>query len=338
MDNKEEFITIKEAATLVNVNPNTLYRYIEKKRISCDFVFSNGKNIRKLKKSEVLKVFSRDRESQRFSENPEENLRDSQEKTLLNTSAPFHENLKRISEIPKENLIDSQENLRLTLKEVVKETIAEERNQLMKPIEEQALYRLGGLEKENLFLKERLETVINEYKELQDKIKALPDLQKEKENIEKQLLEEKKELESKLKQEEIEKTELEAKLKAEEAEKARAKAEAEEALKQLTSLPAPVESIQQILLDNATNLTKLAKEKENFSSVLKEHEATIQEKERALKELDELRRQEIEGLKKQAEEREAKLKAEAEEREKQIAEAWKKELEEAKKPWWKKLW
>jgi hypothetical protein len=52
------------------------------------------------------------------------------------------------------------------------------------------------------------------------------------------------------------------------------------------------------LLDNANNIKELAKEKESFQSVLKEQEATIKEKERALKELDELHKAELEQAEK----------------------------------------
>ena len=84
------------------------------------------------------------------------------------------------------------------------------------------------------------------------------------------------------------------------------------------------EGLNQVLLDNANNIKELAKEKDNFQSTLKEQEATIREKERALKDLEELHKQKLEQALKQAEEEK-----------KQIAEVWKKELEEAKKPWWK---
>jgi len=58
----------------------------------------------------------------------------------------------------------------------------------MKPIEELATYRVGKLEAENKFLKEKLETVLQENKLLQDDIKSLPDRQ-EVESQEKKILE-----------------------------------------------------------------------------------------------------------------------------------------------------
>ncbi|MEQ8192694.1 MAG: hypothetical protein ABRQ39_32310, partial [Candidatus Eremiobacterota bacterium] len=88
--------------------------------------------------------------------------------------------------------------------------------------------------------------------------------------------------------------------------------------------PAPAESIQKILLDNANNLKELATEKAKIEIQLKDQNSTIKEKERALKELQEIHQKEIEQLKQQSEEEK-----------KAIAEAWRKEMEENKKPWWK---
>jgi hypothetical protein len=84
------------------------------------------------------------------------------------------------------------------------------------------------------------------------------------------------------------------------------------------------EALNQVLLDNANNIKELTKEKDNFQSALKEQEATIREKERALKDLEELHRAELEQALKQAEEKQM-----------EISEAWKKELELAKRPWYK---
>jgi len=175
-------------------------------------------------------------------------------------------------------------SMKETFKEVVRETIAEERNQLMKPIEEQALYRLGILENEVQHLQAEKATLRQENELLREQVKALPgpaELET-KENI---IL-----LLQKEKEEQIRKA----------------------------------EGLNQVLLDNANNIKELAKEKDNFQSRLKEQEATIKEKEKALKELEELHRAKLEQALKQAEEEK-----------KQIVDIWKKELEEAKKPWWK---
>ncbi len=384
MDNKEEFITIKDASRIYNLNINTLYKYIQQGKIKVENHTIRGRKIQRLTKSEIEEFLGIDIQQHTTTYN--QTVTRENETLQQNT---IYNNEKQNNTTPnKEQQINTTTYNELTkdsIREVIEEFFSSKQAELVKPMEEMALYRLGGLEKENLFLKERLETVLNEYKELQDKMKALPDFQKEKEDIEARLLQEKeqaiKELEAiqqkekedllanvekhvkelekykslpaqledtsqKLqeKEEEIkvlevklqkEKEELEKKFKSESEEKARAKAEAEQALKQLTSLPAPVESIQQILLDNANNIKELSREKETFQSVLKENESTIKEKERALKELEEIRRQELEQVKKQAEEEKARLLEEKEKEKQEIAEAWKKELELAKRPWWK---
>ncbi|MEQ8224365.1 MAG: hypothetical protein ABRQ37_18745 [Candidatus Eremiobacterota bacterium] len=220
----------------------------------------------------------------------------------------------------------------------------QEKEQELKELENKQQKELKQEEEEKARLRAQAEA---EKTEMEVRLKAETEkAQKQKDETELRLQEKEKALkeqEARLKAADEEaqrqKEELEAKLKVEEEEKARAKSEAEEAQKQLQALPAPAESIQQILLDNANNIKELTKEKETFQSVFKEHEATIKEKERAMKELDELHRQELEALKKKAEEEKARLKVEADaekEKEKQeIAEAWKKELELARKPWWK---
>ncbi|MEQ8225872.1 MAG: hypothetical protein ABRQ37_26405, partial [Candidatus Eremiobacterota bacterium] len=102
------------------------------------------------------------------------------------------------------------------------------------------------------------------------------------------------------------------------------KARAESIQKEKEEQIRKAEGFNQVLLDNANNIKELAKEKDKFQSVLKEHEATIKEKERALKDLEKLHRAELDQALKQAEEKQM-----------EISEAWKKELELAKRPWWK---
>ena len=152
----EELLTIKEAALLVGINPNTIYRYIDKKRISCKSLFIKGKHVKKIKKEDIISIFGLSRQSQRISEN----LRESQFVTS--------ENLRESQTITPENLRDS-------LKEIVKETFAEERSQLMKPIQEQALFIAGKLTQENQDLRQKFETILEENRKLQEQIKALPE-------------------------------------------------------------------------------------------------------------------------------------------------------------------
>jgi len=175
-------------------------------------------------------------------------------------------------------------DIRAEMKEVIEDFFSTKQAELMKPIEQQALYKLGSVEKENTFLRAKVETLLQENTELQEKIKLLPGpaIIEEKEKSITALQQEKEALEGKI-----------------------------------NTLTAPIESVNQILMENAHNLTVLQKCKSELMEKLKQKE---QEKEEALKEL------------------EARLKAEAEEAQRVIVEAWKKELEtERNKSWWKKL-
>ncbi len=310
------YITIGEAVKISGKSISSLYRLIKSGKLTSSKVEINGKQVITIKREDLARI-----------------LPNSSNQSVIS------DNQSDIHAVISDNQSSNHMEISEKVLQVMEEFFDRKQAEILKPMEQQALYLAGSLSKENQFLKERLETVLNEYKELQDKMKALPDLQKEKEDIEVRLLQEKAEAEARIKTEKEEakkqKEKLEAKIKQEAEEKAMAKAEAEEALKQLKELPAPVESIQQILLDNANNIKALAKEKDNFQSVAKENEATIKEKERALKELEELHRQELEKLK-QEHEKKLKLMSDSAEKEKiEIVEAWKKKTEELERPWWK---
>jgi hypothetical protein len=170
------------------------------------------------------------------------------------------------------------------IREVIEDFFETKQTQLIKPLEEHALVKYGAISKENEFLKQKLETLLQENDFLREQVKALPG-PAELENKENIIL-----LLQKEKEEQIRKA----------------------------------EGLNQVLLDNANNIKELTKERENFQSALKEQETTIREKEKALKNLEELHRAELEKILKQAEAKQI-----------EISEAWKKELELAKRPWWK---
>ena len=310
------YITIGEAVKISGKSISSLYRLIKSGKLTSSKVEINGKQVITIKREELARI-----------------LPNSSNQSVIS------DNQSDIHAVISDNQSSNHMEISEKVLQVMEEFFDRKQAEILKPMEQQALYLAGSLSKENQFLKERLETVLNEYKELQDKIKALPDLQKEKEDIEIRLLQEKAEAEARIKAEKEEarkqKEKLEEKIKQEAEEKSRAKAETEKALKQLKELPAPVESIQQILLDNANNIKALAKEKDNFQSVLKENEATIKEKEKALKELDELHRQELEELKQEHEKKLKLMSASAEKEKMEIVEAWKNKTEELERPWWK---
>ena len=285
-------LTIPEIAKLLNKTTNTCYRYVREKKLNVITVLKHGKNIVTVEKAEL----------ERF-------CKENDIKCYNNVT------------------IDVNSSSSPDMTGVIEQTINKTLNQMARPMEEQALFVAGKLTSENQFLKQRLETVLNENQELQEKIKALPDkehfekIQLENQDLNNKLLyiqqEKEKEINNKLSQIEILEKEKEDIL-----------SRAEIIQKEKEEQERKTEGLNQVLLDNANNIKELAKEKENFSSVLKEHESTIKEKERSLKDLDELHRQELEQVKKQAEEEK-----------KAVIDECKKQLQEyINKPWYKRLW
>ncbi len=153
------------------------------------------------------------------------------------------------------------------VKEVIEQYFEARETQKMKPLEQQAFYRVGRLESENSFLKEKLETVIGENTELREKYKALEGPAE------------------KLKEVEEENKKLKEDLKL---------------------LPASPGEVSRILLENASNMRilqttntrereKLAKEKDSLRDSLLRQEEYIDFQEKKITELEEkLQREEEE--------------------------------------------
>ena len=241
------YIGITEAVEITGKHITTIYKAIRRGHLTAIEAIENSKTVKKVLKTDVVKLYG--------------------VKSL--------DNLKTAIDNSKDGYRPAIDDYRKAIEEVLEAKQA----QLMKPIEEQALYRLGRIEQENQFLKAKVETLLQEleqYKalpcpaEMEEKEQQIRDLQQEKEALE----------------------------------------------GKINTLTAPIESVNQILMENAHNLSVLQKCKSELMEKLKQKE---QEKEEALKEL------------------EARLKAEAEEAQKLIVDAWKKELEQARKPWYRRI-
>ncbi len=312
--------TIKEIAEITGKSDTTIYRYLKKGKIPFFTVEKDGQTIYQVKKSDLESFLGHIVEDDEKTVTHNEETLFHNEKTVTHNEETLFHNEKTVTHNEKPFFQSNQENLQEAifhnektvthnekpffqfnqenLQEAIFQAISQQQNQLMKPMEEQALYIAGKLSTENQFLKDRLETLRQENELLREQVKILPapaDL----ENKESAILKLQKEKEDLLSRAETIQKEKEEQIRK-------------------------AEGLNQVLLDNANNIKELTKEKDNFQTVLKEHEATIREKERALKDLEDLHRQELEQALKQAEEEK-----------KQIAEVWKKELEEAKRPWWK---
>lgn len=133
--------TVDEAAVMMGVSRKSIYKYIKSGKLPFTTGNENGKSF-KLINEEDLKQFISNR---LITGNNQ-----------VNTPGKSGESI--------------------DIKQLVKEAIKEEQSAIMKPLEQQALYRLGKVEQENTFLKERIETLLQENQGLHEQMKLLPDL------------------------------------------------------------------------------------------------------------------------------------------------------------------
>lgn len=226
-------LTVKEVISLTGLSHNTIYRYIRQGKLKTYTILKSGKRIKALYEDEVKKVLL-----------PVNNDNNMIITGVNNRLKPNSKNLdnaegKDFNQLITDNNqlltgVKTCENLTLELiEETIQRVIKNEQTALLKPLEEQSIFIAGKLSSENQFLKQRLETVIQEL----EQYKALPaQVEKEKEQALKILQGEKSELESRVMdlQKEQEALKLQAIQEKEEALKeleARLKAEAEEAQK-----------------------------------------------------------------------------------------------------------
>jgi DNA repair exonuclease SbcCD ATPase subunit len=155
-------LTIKEAATVAKVNISTLYKAIQSGRIQVESIPIRGKTIKKIRRVELERIYCNIPMEANGGESKFPITSNGGESTPMEANGG--------ESIPLE-----------ILKTAVKEVIEAERGQLMRPLEEQALYLVGELRNEVKHLQAEKETLRIENQELQEKLKALPDLQKEKE-------------------------------------------------------------------------------------------------------------------------------------------------------------
>jgi len=228
-----------------------------------------------------------------------------------------------------------------SVKEVIEEYFQNRETQLMKPMEEMALYRVGRLEERIENLDKEKELLLQENENLRESIKMLPGPPGEIIQNLTEIKAQKEKLSSALEISWKEKTDLETKLQ----EEARLKEQTVQALHAIEQEKAKVikekEKTTQALHIAQTGKEKVLKEKEEKEKTLqqikKEKKELQTQKERAVEELQEAQAQKEKELQEQL--KEQKEKAEQEEKD-LIAtlEEMKKRLEEEeRKPWWKKI-
>lgn len=141
---EDKFLTVKEASLFTGKSVTVIYRKIKSGKLSVKTVLNNDKTVLNVRKLDLIKVFSIE-DKTGFKQ---------EDKTVLNTD--------------KTVLTEDK------FKSLMEEFFEEKQTSIMKPLEQQALYIAGKLEAENQFLKERLETVLQELDGLKETMKALP--------------------------------------------------------------------------------------------------------------------------------------------------------------------
>ena len=147
----EKSYTINHIITSFDISRNFLYREIKKGKIKTVEVEQAGRKIKALEKSELERILGRE-----ISES-QENIKETQEGEK-----------KIFSESPSSQITEE------TIEKAIEKAFLSRENQIMKPIEEQALYLAGKFETENKFLREKLEVFREENEALRENMKSLP--------------------------------------------------------------------------------------------------------------------------------------------------------------------
>ncbi|MEQ8186897.1 MAG: hypothetical protein ABRQ39_02905 [Candidatus Eremiobacterota bacterium] len=308
--NKSSNITILEASLLTGKSQSTVYKYIERGTIPCEKNIINGKEYLTLKKKDIERVF---------------NIicPESEEDKVMESSTHTDK---------AEHVVRDEEHLTAEkVREVMEEFFSTKQAELVKPVEQQSLYRLGRVEQENQFLKEKLETLLEENRKLQEEnqifqkeLKSLPVLAESMKNLD-ILREENVKIkeENSILQEDLKSlTVMSETIKNLEKENIGLQEENQTLHDKLKASPGP--SIEKVLMDNASNLKILSRDKTELQERLREKEEVIQTQyARLLKEKEEA-----------LEEQKAMFLARMEEEKGQLLESWQQEKDE-KKAWWK---
>lgn len=166
MRTDNDYIRIDTAANLTGKSIATIYRMIKDKKVKAVNKNVDGKILKVIHRNELIRVFPHialkpDISNITADENKNNNNNQNNNYSQNDNDNETHNN------------IDVREEIRLAITEFF-ET---KQTQLMKPLEDQAIYIAGKLRAENSFLQAKVETLLEENTKLQESMKSLPDLQ-----------------------------------------------------------------------------------------------------------------------------------------------------------------
>ncbi|RJR08365.1 hypothetical protein C4588_05845 [Candidatus Parcubacteria bacterium] len=263
-----KYLSVKEASLLTGKSVTVIYRKIKSGKLGVETVLNSGKPVLNVKKSDLITVFGMSDKTGLKQE----------EKTVLNT----------------DKTVLTEDKFKI----LIEEFFQEKETKLMKPLEEMAIFRVGKLEAEKQFLKDKVDTLLQEL----EAYRALPGPPGE--------------VLQKLEQTEAEKTDLASQLEIATQVKTAALKEKEEATTALQMVRQEKESAlaakEQLLADRENTVQELKQQNEQILSE-KEKEAA-----------------ELQALKEKAEQEEKDYMATIEELKKRLE-------EERNRPWWRKL-
>jgi len=214
----KKLISIKDATELTGKSESTIYRNIRQGKIKCQSKQLNGKKDTRVVIDDLIKIFKLPASQMPINHQPDA------------SQVPVNHQ-SNASQVPVDYLpnasqmLFTDEKLRESIKDVIEDYFETKQTQLMKPLEEHAIFIAGKLTNENQFLKEKIETLLQEIniykalpgppeeinKQFQQKENIINELRTEKEEVRTTLEIEKKEKESILNQLEQELTELQKK-------------------------------------------------------------------------------------------------------------------------------
>ena len=302
MNNNGKYITVSEASHLTGKHITTIYKGIRQGRIQYKTVEDGYKPVKKVLKSDIVSLYN---------DGSYTGIRPSNTEVEDGIRPPYTK--------VEDDLIPSN-TLKEDIRQVIEEYFQEKETSLIKPLEQQAIYRAGELNKENQFLKARLETILEENQTLREAMKALPGPVEE---ISTKL--------ATLEKIKLEKNELQSRIQTEEKQKEKINKEKQEALQ-------IAQDKEQALQQKEKAIKELQIEKE---TAITEKEQLLTVAERELNEIK-IKAEQLQTQKEQ-ETQEYQKKIEEKEREEKdllaTVNALKERLEaEEQKSWWQKLW
>jgi len=157
-------LTVPEVSSITGKPQSTIYRNIKKGRLRCTRIIDEGgKEVTKISVKDLENYLGRPIDFDGFARMRPDKENNSCPGDTYDSNVINNQYTQSESHLTKEHI-----------REVIEEFFETRQTQLMKPLEEHALYQVGRLEKEVEHLKAEKEVLIGENEFLREQLKALP--------------------------------------------------------------------------------------------------------------------------------------------------------------------